>query len=154
MTTYFDILPQELVAHVYEYDSTYRDILKKKILTELRIQSWFYWLRNYVSTSYWILPGDSHIFQFIMRGILTWLSDELMYPDNDFSVLIFDVNSFHIIYIVHNTTRIFSGKVFTNEQYVNNDPLYNSNIDFFEVYRDDSRILFVNVNIKHVNTSL
>lgn len=141
MATYFDILPQELVAHVYEYDSTYRDILKTKVLTELRMQSWFYWLRNYVSTSYWILPEDSHIFQFLMRGILEWLSDEIMYPPYDVSVMIFDVHLFHIIYIVQDHTSIFEGKVFTNEQYVNNDPIYNSNDDCFEVYRDDSRIL-------------
>jgi len=141
MTNYFDILPQELHRRVYEYDSTYRDIFKKKVLAEIRMQSWLYWLRNYVSTSYWILPEDSHIFQFLMSGILTWLSDEVIYPCNEFSVLIFNVQLFHTIYIIKGNTGIFTGKVFTNEQYVNNNPLYNSNINCFEVYRDDSRIL-------------
>jgi hypothetical protein len=43
--TYFQLLPQDLLNKVYEYDNTYREIFKNEISIEIWEKSFEFWLR-------------------------------------------------------------------------------------------------------------
>jgi hypothetical protein len=48
MKTYFSILPQEVLTHIYEFDNTYMEILKNDIAVEIWKETWRRWLRHIV----------------------------------------------------------------------------------------------------------
>uniref|UniRef100_A0A6C0HU39 Uncharacterized protein n=1 Tax=viral metagenome TaxID=1070528 RepID=A0A6C0HU39_9ZZZZ len=49
--SYWDLLPTELRSKVYEYDGTYKEIMKKNVFTELWKRSWIYH-RDFIDSPY------------------------------------------------------------------------------------------------------
>jgi hypothetical protein len=49
MTTLFNILPDDIVRHIYEYDNTYREIFTKTVLGGIYKKSWKKWIKKAVN---------------------------------------------------------------------------------------------------------
>ena len=135
MKTYLELLPQEILIRIFEYDDTYKNIFKNKVLVEIWKKSWFMW----VSKS--ILPCYNTMYQF---ALFQWLDSRIdtcdLYP-HDILVYYDDTISNYLSIIIrhkYNGQTIFIGRVYDKEKYVestDNDDGYN------EIYSDDSKFI-------------
>lgn len=81
MTNYFDLLPDSLKNHIYEYDPTYSEYFKDQVALELWCESIIYWSRNHVNINYsWmdLIPRSesNEMFHCVMRYLINaWFLD-------------------------------------------------------------------------------
>ena len=155
-------LPSNILSEIYEYDNTYRDIFKKMIIYEIWVRSLELWRDNYVSNIVHYLYRTKcnaflkYVFHLEVNKIkykMLWSANIIkQIEDDDISLVIqdeFEHNGYGLwIKIFLHRHVIFSGVVFTIEQYNNRIHFGESNhmtnlISYYQnvVFIDDTFII-------------